>query len=80
MAATATSTSSTQTNGVERASLYNMESALERTSATPDLGTIALVLEEWLECAAYGALLAAQWHLFTLVRLHARPSGHGNAA
>ena len=27
--------SSTQTNGVERASLYNMEGAPERTSATP---------------------------------------------
>jgi len=40
---------------------------------------VALVLEEWLECAAYGALLAAQWHLFSLLRLHARPQdcGHG---
>ena len=35
MAAAAASMSSTQTNGVERASLYNMEGAPERTSATP---------------------------------------------
>ena len=56
------------------------EGQLPRDAAAPGLGTVALVLEEWLECAAYGALLAAQWHLFTLVRLHARPSGHGNAA
>ena len=34
MAAAAASMSSTQTNGVERASLYNMEGAPERTSAT----------------------------------------------
>jgi len=55
------------------------EGQLPRDAADPGLGTVALVLEEWLECAAYGALLAAQWHLFSLLRLHARPQdcGHG---
>ena len=56
-----------------------LEGQLPRDAADPGLGTVALVLEEWLECAAYGALLAAQWHLFSLLRLHARPQdcGHG---
>ena len=56
------------------------EGQLPLDAAGPGLGMAALVLEEWLECAAYGALLAAQWQLFTLARLHARPQDHGNEA
>lgn len=37
------------------------------------LGQRALVLEEWTETVAYLALLAAQWHLFALLRARAQP-------
>ena len=56
------------------------EGQLPREAADPGLGMASLVLEEWLECAAYGALLVGQWQLFTLARLHARPQDHGNEA